>query len=42
MKKSKSLNFVSKEKFLKNAGIKGNHKNMMESNGEILSGKIIE
>ena len=30
--KSKSLSFVSKEKFLKTAGVKSNHENMMESN----------
>ena len=29
MKKSKSLNFVIKEKFLKSDGIESNHKNMM-------------
>ena len=30
--KSKSLSFASKEKFLKTAGVKSNHENMMESN----------
>ena len=37
MKESKSLNFVSKDKFLKSDGMKSIHKNMMKSNGGILS-----
>ena len=30
LKKSKSLNFVSKEKFLKSVGVKSNQENMMK------------
>ena len=32
LKKSKSLSFVSKEKFLKSDGVKSNHENMTKSN----------
>ena len=32
LKKSKSLSFLSKKKFLKSDGLKSNHKNMMKSN----------
>ena len=35
LKKSKSLTFASKEKFLKSDGGKINHENMMKSNDEI-------
>ena len=37
LKKSKSLCFASKEKFLKSDGIKSNDENMMKSNDEIPS-----
>ena len=37
LKKSKSLCFVSKEKFLKSVGVKSNDKNMIKSNDGIPS-----
>ena len=35
LKKSKSLSFVGKEKYLKSVGVKGNHEKMMKSNDGI-------
>ena len=35
LKKSKSLHFFGKEKFLKSFGIKSNHENMIKSNDGI-------
>ena len=37
LKKSKSLCFVSKEKFLKSVGVKSNDENMIKSNDGIPS-----
>ena len=37
LKKSKSLSFVSKEKFLKSDRVKRNNENMVKSNDEIPS-----
>ena len=37
LKKSKSLCFTSKEKFLKSDGVKSNNENMIKSNDGILS-----
>ena len=37
LKKSKSLSFVSKGKFLKSGSVKGNDENMMKSNDGIPS-----
>ena len=35
LKKSKSLTFIGKEKFMKSAGVKNNHENMSKSNDGI-------